>query len=244
MNFLTVFLISWLSTLAPHSDTPPTPCKNSQYILAQSQLKYDANQQWSESELRLHIQEPRINNPQRYSRIVLNNASSYFEIERDRNEGAIKRIIDERGTLRVLLNDSESIAPAIKEKYGLNQERSEGYRNFYQKMYGLPMSVTDDFYDEIAPAEPVTFEGEEAYRISLELKQEMISRYWRMIVSTEDYTLLAVEFYHPENPEEGEIIKFEDVVQVDGITLPRMRHWYEKQTNKYLGSDIIVEELD
>ena len=242
MNLLIVLFTAWLSVFSFQPDNPPAPCKNRQYIVAQSKLKDDTDQRWNQSEFRLHIQEPRVNNPQRYSRVVLNNASSYFEIERNRSEGTIKRIIDERGSFRALFNDNTDVPAEIIEKYGINQQRSQGYRNFYQAMYGLPMSVTKEFYDKMAPAEPIVFEGKEAYRISLELKQEMISKHWQLIISIEDYALLALEFYHPENPEEGEIIKFQDNLRIDNITLPRMRHWYDKQTDEYLGSDIIVTE--
>ncbi|MEM9671105.1 MAG: DUF6503 family protein [Cyclobacteriaceae bacterium] len=242
MNGVIVTFILWLVTIS-QATFPPSKCKNSQYILNQSKLKYDVNQQWNQSELSMHIQEPRIGNPQRYSRVVLNNTNNYFEIERTYDEGNIKQSLGDDEDYQVLLDENSDVSAEIREKYRLSEERGEGYRNFYQTMYGLPMSITENFYTEIAPAEPITFEGKDAYRISLELNQEMISKHWRLIIATEDFTLLGVEFYHPENSNEGERIKFEDEVQLGNISLPRMRHWYDNKTEEYLGSDIIVSEI-
>ena len=44
-----LILGSWLSV--------DSDCKNSSYLLAQSQKKYDAQKQWANAEINMHIQE-------------------------------------------------------------------------------------------------------------------------------------------------------------------------------------------
>ena len=232
-----LLLASWLSV--------DSDCKNSAYLLSQSQKKYDAKNQWEQAEINLHIQEPRIQNPQRYTVLKLDKSRNYFEMDRIREDGIEKRIIDEKGEGAFAFNGSAEIPEELQQKYGLNLERSKGYRSFYELMYGLPMSLTENLWNKLEPAETTIFEGVPAYKIKMELKKEIISKHWTVLISKKDYKLLAVEFSHPESPEgEQEMIKFEGEVDLNGLKIPRMRHWYIKETQEYLGSDIVVRQLD
>ena len=225
--------------------TTDLDCKNSAYILSQVKQKYDTNQAWSVSTLKVHIQEPRVRNPLRHTKLTLNNSTDYFEMERWRPEGMVKRILTETGESQIFLNGESEIATSVIEQYRLNADRSKGYKNFYKLMYGLPMTITDELYKQLEPAEQSTFQGKAVYRIQMALKEKMISDYWTVIIGAEDYELLALEFNHPDEPGAvEEFIKFEDKFEVDGVQIPRIRNWYIKGTNEYLGSDIIVNALD
>ncbi|WP_282163015.1 DUF6503 family protein [Ulvibacterium marinum] len=219
-------------------------CKNSTYILNQVQEKYDSNQEWGTSEIKLHIQEPRVNNPQRYTKLNLKNSDDYFEMERFREDGIVKRILTGNGESKIFLNGESELSRAIIEQYRLNVERSLGHKKFYKLMYGLPMSLSNNFWEQIRSAQKAEYEGREVYRVAMELKDEMISKHWTLIIEVETYTLLAIEFNHPEDPgKEEEIITFEGEFDINGMKIPRIRNWYIKGTNEYLGTDIIVEEL-
>ena len=229
-------IISWNTN---HAD-----CKNSTYILSQVKKQYDANNQWEASEIKLHIQEPRVGNPLRHTRLQLANSTDYFEMERFRKDGVVKRILTGTGESKIYLNNESNLAQEIIEQYRLNKERTLSHKKFYRLMYGLPMSLKETVWKKIAPAKKGTFEGKDVYRLSLELKDPMISKHWTLLIDVENYKLLGIEFNHPEEPgREEELIKFESEFEVDGIKLPRIRNWYIKGTNEYLGSDIIVEEL-
>ncbi|RKN78502.1 DUF6503 family protein [Ulvibacterium marinum] len=219
-------------------------CKNSTYILNQVQEKYDSNQKWGTSEIKLHIQEPRVNNPQRYTKLNLKNSDDYFEMERFREDGIVKRILTGNGESKIFLNGESELSKAIIEQYRLNVERSLGHKKFYKLMYGLPMSLSNNFWEQIRPAQKAEYKGRDVYRVAMELKDEMISKHWTLIIEVETYTLLAIEFNHPEDPgKEEEIITFEGEFDINGMKIPRIRNWYIKGTNEYLGTDIIVEEL-
>ena len=245
MKILLASILSlfFMSMLPVESDF--NKCKNSEYILNQSKKKHDSKSHWNQSEINFHIQEPRVGNPQRFSKIKLNNATDYFEIERNRAEGLEKRTINEQGKCTFSLNGSEEIPEEIQEKYGINKESTEFRKIFYQTLYGLPMSLTDDMIVEMKPAESIVYEDRDAYRVNIELKNSIISKHWGLLISTKDFKLLALEFNHPDDPDSvGEIIKFEGLVKVKGMELPRIRHWYEQGSDEYLGSDIIVEQID
>lgn len=231
-----------LSFLVDQDESVKNNCKNGYYILGKSKLKHDPQQEWTHADLKIHIQEPRIQSPERYSKITLNNKGNSFEIERDSEDGKIKRKIDEHGNFQAWLN--EGIAPLeIVEKYGLNKERSEGYWNFYKTMYGLPMSITEDFYLKIDSAAITNFDDKEVYRINVELKDELFSKHWALLISTKNYELVGLEIEFPDKPEKNELIQFEGVFTSGGLNIPRIRHWYSKEQMEYLGSDIIVKEV-
>lgn len=241
LKLLTVlFLIT--ATLSWKSDT--TSCKNSIYILNQVKGKYDVNHHWDESEIKLHIQEPRVGNPQRHTKLFLKNSNDYFEMERFREDGIVKRILMGNGESKIFLNGESELSETIINQYKLNVERSKNHKKFYQLMYGLPMSLTENLWQGIEPAQKTEYEDMDVYRVNLELKEEMISKHWTLIIGVETYELLAIEFNHLEDPENGgEVIKFESEIEIKGMKLPRIRNWYTKNTNEYLGTDIIVEEL-
>jgi hypothetical protein len=110
-------------------------------------------------------------------------------------------------------------------------------------MYGLPMSITDALYERIEPARSIQYRGKDAYRIDLELKEALISKHWSLIISTDDFELLALTLNDPEDEQKGELIEFDGEIVSNDMTIPRIRHWYDKGTREYLGSDIIVNEI-
>ncbi|WP_299529165.1 DUF6503 family protein [Ulvibacterium sp.] len=241
-KLLSVFLFI-LVTLGWKTNTPN--CKNSVYILDQVKEKYDSNQVWETSEIKVHIQEPRVNNPQRYTKLSLKNSNDYFEMERFREDGIVKRILTGDGESKIFLNGESELPKTIIEQYSLNVERSRGHKKFYKLMYGLPMSLSDDLWKQIQPAQKAEYKGKEVYRVAVVLNEEMISKHWTLLIEVETYTLLGIEFNHPEDPgKEEEILTFEGEFEIDEIKIPRIRNWYIKGTDEYLGTDIIVEELN
>ena len=244
MNLLLLLTFALPSIFPLDKDTLSLQCKNSSYILQKSQNKYDKNDQWEQAELKLHIQEPRVGNPKRYSRVVLDNHTRYFEIEREVEGTSVKWVVEGKGQFSAFLNGCSIFSSEIADRYGLNKERGEGFHKFYQTLYGLPMSVRPEFFRTMAPAEAIVFAGRNAHSIAVELNQKLISKHWNLIISAEDHSLLAVELLNPDDPESGEIIKFEEAFEVDSILLPRIRHWYARQSNEYHGSDIIVEAIE
>lgn len=241
--FWKIFLLIILTAVIVSWSSHRSDCKNSTYILEQSQKRYNADQNWQQSEITLHIQEPRVGTPNRFTKLRINNASDYFEMERNREEGMLKIILEENKEGQIFLNGKSGFPREIMEKYG-NPERIERSKNFYKTMYGLPMSLNDEFWKKIESAQKAEFEGDEVYRIDIEPKEELISKHWTIIISVETYEILAIEFNRPEELNGNEeIIKFHGEYEVNGVKIPRVRNWYDKNTNEYLGTDVIVKGL-
>lgn len=209
-------------------------------IIKKSQQHHDPKGLWSETELSIHIQEPRTGNPQRYSKIILNNKTGYFSLVRDSEIGKIRRLIDEDGKAEVSVNGSTDISAETREEYRLSADRNSGYQRFYQLMYGLPMSLSDDVLAKVEGLKHTHFNGVEVYAVSVELKEPMISKHWELIISKDNYSLLGLSIHSSDTEREGELITFDGQFTFNGISIPRFRHWYEGKSKKYLGSDVIV----
>ena len=157
MKYFIIALFTILSMIPRSWEKEDSDCRNSAYLLKQSKAQYDPQGIWDQTEIRVHIQEPRIQNPYRYTKLILNRESEYFEFERIREDGIEKRIIDEVGKGQVFFNGSPNIPQEVIEKHRLTLERSKDYRNFYQIFYGLPMSLNTAFIQKMEPAETVMF---------------------------------------------------------------------------------------
>lgn len=242
-----IFVVTLMSALS--SCSPPTGEGQQQATLSagevlQSSIKFhDPEGQWPGAALRFVIDEPRTENPERLSEVFLNNAREAFSINR-RYENTLVT----RGIMRdscYSLVDSVLVSPgdtALIRLHRLECERTRGYRSFYRLLNGLPMSLhAPEVY--LGPAvEADSINGKSAIRITARMGDPIISEEWFFYFNPENYQLLGYG-YAAEGA--GEYLILDGLVEAGGMKLPRMRHWYNRGDNSYLGSDIyvIVEEL-
>ncbi len=217
--------------------------KSSNFIMEQSLKFHDPDSKWNYSTISIHIQEPRLQNPGRFSKLSLNPGSGEFSLSRDYEIGEIDRIISTTGEASVLVNGRSTFSEEVREEYRLDSSRNMGYKTFYQMLYGFPMSLKGDLIKEAS--KPVTGEvfDKEYIMIEFSLSESIISDRWQVYFSKEDYSVRALKFLHEEPDEEDEVILFDGIYTWDGISIPRYRHWYLSDSREYLGSDIIVKEL-
>jgi hypothetical protein len=245
MKTILILILPVLIFMASKWETETVPCKNSPYLLEKSKRAHDPKSNWNKAAFKVHIQEPRVGNPQRFTKLKLDNRTGFYEMDRNRDEGIVKRRVNGNGEVEIFLNGKSDIPESIVEKYGLNSTTTRFIQKFYRTMYGLPMALEKDFWTQIDTAEPIQFYGKEAYRIPIVLTEEIIAKNWGIILSRNDYRILGLELNHPENPnQEEELIKFEGAFIHDQMEIPRIRHWYIKGSEEYLGTDIIVEKIE
>ena len=213
-------------------------------VLQKSKIFHDPSSKWKEINFDVHIQEPRIGNPVRYSIIKMNNATGSFELQRNRDQYVSTHIVEESGITKVLLDDSETIDSVLTAKYRLQPERSNMYREFYQIMYGLPMTLNDQTVKKIDTTTVVDFNNEKSYKVELELKEAMFSEFWQIYIRTSDYKLIGLEIIFPNEPKKGERLYFEKEFNYKGVIIPRIRHWHEYLDDNYAGSDIIIKRIE
>ena len=215
---------------------------NPEHILQESIEYHDPHAHWDKTLLHVHIQEPRLSNPGRYSILKLNNASNSFELTRNREKHISLHRIDSLGNSSVFLDGKEEIDTVLIKKYRLNPERNEGYKMFYQLLYGLPMSL-GKFQKGLVSVTESKFNNTDAYRIEMELNESVISSHWIVYFSQINKEIIGIEIIFKDEPEKSERLYFEGQIIVNDIRIPRIRHWLESKNDKYLGSDLIIKNL-
>jgi len=241
-HFKYILLISFL--LSCSNEAKDAPQLKGIELLQKSISVHDPNSKWANLAFAAHIQEPRIGNPSRYSQLKMNNATGAFELIRNRESHLSKHLINEQNQTKVLLDDSEEIADSLVEKFRLKPERNEGYREFYKMLYGLPMSLDDEWIKEIGVVETNDFRGKTCYKIPIELKKAMFSKNWTIYISKASYEFKGMEITFPEDTSKGERLYFEGKININGVSIPRIRHWHEYSNDEYSGSDIVLKELE
>ena len=211
-------------------------------ILSKTIAKHDSLNAWSKTKLNIHIQEPRISNPHRYSILELDNSTNSFKLSRNRDQFISEHIIDSTGNSYVFLDGKIETDTILIKKYRLDASRNTGYKNFYKLLYGIPMSLKNSYVKIINTSENL-FNEEKCYKIEMELKEPMISRYWNLFVSKPSMRVKGIEIVSPDKPDEGERIYFDELIVLKGIKIPRIRHWLDLKNNTYAGTDLIVKEL-
>lgn len=211
-------------------------------ILRKTIMKHDSLNSWDKTKLAIHIQEPRISKPHRYSILKLDNSTNSFELSRNREQHVSKHIIDSLGNNFVLLDGKTEIDTVSIKKYRLDSSRNIGYKNFYKLLYGLPMSLNHSLKKIIGTSEK-TFNEEECYKIEIELKEAVISEYWNLYVSKSDMMVKGIEIIFPDSLDKGERIYFDELIVLNGMKIPRIRHWHKYYDDAYSGTDIIIKEL-
>ncbi|MEL6812003.1 MAG: DUF6503 family protein [Bacteroidota bacterium] len=211
-------------------------------ILEKAIVEHDSLSNWNKVKLNLHIQEPRISNPYRYSIITLDNSNDSFKLKRNRDQYISEHIVNSDGNSFTLLNGQTAVDSILIKKYRLNAARNIGYKNFYKLLYGLPMSL-NNYLEEIITTSESIFNEEECYKIEMQLKEPVISEYWNLFVSKSDLEIKGIEILLPDKPDGGDRIYFDKLITVGGIKIPRVRHWHEFKDDTYSGTDLIIKEL-
>jgi len=221
----------------PGADSSAPPSAND--VLRRSLQFHDPTEAWGQQNLRFIIDEPRVGFPERQSIVVLGMADDYFEILRSYDGVPVLRYLSTDSCYssvegkRVSTADTATIA-----RYGLQCERTGGFRRFYRLLNGMPMSLFSPDVSLNERVAEVTVGEAPCYRITARLNQEVISEAWFFDFDQRDYRLRGYGF---ASEEAGEYLRIDGLVQLGQMQLPRMRHWYSQTDSTYLGSDILVE---
>lgn len=217
---------------------------NGHDILLKSIEVHDPNNNWESTEMYIHIQEPRIKNPLRYSEIQINISTGKFELLRNRENHVSKHTIDENGHSKIYLDDSDQIDEKYIDKYKLDPKRNWGYRDFYTTLIGLPMSLEDTSIKEFKVVETRSFNGADCYMVPIVLNKPLFSDLWNLYIDKSTFKFKGIEILFPDDTTKGERLFFDGAIIIDEMIIPRIRHWHEYSNNDYSGTDIIVKQLD
>ncbi len=234
----TVFAL-FLSVIAcapPQAGKPQA--EEAQTILERCFQFHDPNNEWPNWAGTYVSLEPRLQTPDRKSKVQLRTNGRFFDMERAYGKDTLHWTIKE-GQYSTFVNGQLVQDTATMRLYRLSQERADGYHNYYRTKLGLPMSLKGRYQLKQEKVQPITWQGSSAYRLELEIADAPFSATWELFVDSENYQLLGYGFFPEEG--EGEYLVADQLMEMGQMKWPRMRHWYSREADEYLGSDIILK---
>lgn len=219
-------------------------CKKATFIspeemLSKSIAYHDPSGNWDKTALHLHIQEPRIKNTSRYSVVTIDNKLNSFELKRNRGDKTASYIMSADGDASTQLNGEAVTDTNSIKQYLLQPSRVGRYQDFYKQLLGLPMSI-QPLIDSLGTSKKVLFNNKSCIKVPVKLTKGVFSNYWNLFFDPTTFEIVGIEIIYPDDPEKGERLYFDGAIKIDGLTLPRHRHWHEYKGDAYSGSDILI----
>jgi hypothetical protein len=107
---------------------------------------------------------------------------------------------------------------------------------FYPYIWGLPMKLRDPETQVQSNFKPTVFNGFKTWKIQVNYEAE---NFW-FFFDQLDYQLRGFKFLKNDSSGKGEIIVLKDLVEVDGILLPKHRTWLHKDSS-LIGTNELLE---
>lgn len=199
---------------------------------------HDPNNEWA-SWAGVYVSvEPRLQVPERRTKVQMKSDGSFFDMERAYGKDTLHWTIKE-GQYTTFVNGQLVQDTATIRLHRLSQQRADNYHNYYRTKLGLPMSLKGRYQLKQGKVNSMSWRGKLVYRLELEIADGPFSTAWELFVDSKNYQLLGYGFFPIEG--EGEYLVLDQIMEMGQMKWPRMRHWYSREEDEYLGSDIILK---
>jgi|GEM_PF-1999467 len=218
--------------------TEKTTPLDAQEVLDRCFQFHDPTDQWSSWAGIYTSVEPRLQVPERRTYVQVRADGTFFEMKRAYGKDTLHWVI-QQGQYTTFVNGEMVQDSATIKAHRLSQGRTDNYHNYYRTKLGLPLSLKGRYQLKQEQAERMDWRGKAAYRLELEIADAPFSTAWELFVDSKDYRLLGYGFVPTDG--EGEYLVVDHLMEIGQMRLPRMRHWYSRGEDEYLGSDIILK---
>ena len=209
-------------------------------LLEKSIAFHDPGKQWNSFQGTLHILLKMPKSPNRYSEVTIDLPKEYFMLKATREGITTERILD-KGQCAFLLDGNDSPTEAeIKEHRG-DCERTQMMRNYYTYLYGLPMKLKDPGTYVHEKVVKKTFKEKEYLVLKVTYEEAVGSDTWYFYFDPNTYAMEAYQFFKDESKNDGEYILLKDLLEINGIQMPKTRAWYYNSNDGYLGTDDLID---
>lgn len=210
-------------------------------VVRRSIAFHDPQGQWGEGRWLLVLEEMRPGRSSRHTTLHFDFRKGIFVLSQKTDSHRLKRRLGADGTCTFSLDGRKKLRPEEVERYRPDCARTTLLRNYYDYLWGLPMTLRDPGTRIDAQVTTEHFNDRSCLRVRVTYPPEVGSDVWYFYFDPQTFALLGCRFYHDEAAGDGEFILFEDELTVAGVRLPRKRHWFTNRDNRYLGTDILVE---
>jgi hypothetical protein len=175
--------------------------------------------------------------PERKSTITINLREQYFNLSEMREGKESFREVNGEDC-RFSDPDGAVVASKITDE---QCERSVMMKNYYTYLYGLPMKLKDPGTILDPVVKMIKFKGKEYLVLRVTYDEAVGSDIWQFYFNPETYAMEVYQFFKGEDEKTGEYILLSDVLEVNGILMPKDRAWYYNKDNEYLATDRLVD---
>jgi hypothetical protein len=176
---------------------------------------------------------------------------SPFELEMDNSTGYFSHITHQDGKEIVkgmnngkefyLIDGKQDISEEDRKKYELTPEGVKGVHSFYGYLYGLPMKLTDKGANVSDTVSTQQLNGRSYQTIRVNFDPKVGADIWTFYFNPTTSAMEGYSFLFGGKTDAGEYIALEQVLDVEGIKMPKVRKWYQLKSNKYLGTDNLLK---
>jgi len=209
--------------------------------LLDNAIKYhDPTHKWNDFKATLFINLETPEKPIRYSKVTIDQMTGSFILNESRSERIIERKI-ENGECEISMNGESIFSEEDVLKYRLTCERTKFIRNYYTYLYGLPMKLKDEGTIIHPEVQKENFMGTNYLVLKITYDNNVGDDTWYFYFNPKTYAMEAYKFYHDESNNDGEYILLSEILEVNGIKIPKIRKWFVNKNNEFLGSDILTK---
>ena len=214
-------------------------------LLKRSISFHDPNGQWTAVRLELVLDQEMPDGSKRPSKVIIDNKRGEFELSFVKNNHLFTWKVGS-GDATESYMDYRVITDSIaSDTLGLNPERALRWRNYYSYLYGLPMKLTDPGTKVDPEVKRSEFDGKDVLALKVTYDAKVGKDIWYFYFNPETYAMEGYRFYHDEALNDGEYILLEELVEFEGMKIPKIRTWFMNKDDKQIGRDVLdkIEKL-
>lgn len=207
-------------------------------LLEKSIQYHDPNGEWATANVTFHLSTERADGSTDMQKIILDLPNSYFLFEGRSAGKQVKREL-KNTDCHVELEGNSTLNAEQIQKYRLDCESVERYRDYYQYLYGLPMKLRDPGTIVEDEVQMTKFNDQLYYRLKIRYDPEVGAHTWLFFIHPETFAMEGYQFYRNEATKKGEYITLEGITKIGNMLIPQDRKWYTYPEREYLGRDLL-----
>ena len=205
-------------------------------LVAASIKFHDPENNWSKTKAIFNFSDSRPGKEARLATLYLNNTTGTLCVMREQDGARVTRHTENDVCTYDVNGNFQPSTEEIK-KYTLTEKRSLMLRNYYLYLWGLPMKLTDQgtridpkIYDK-------EFNGQSTKAARVTYDAEVGKDIWYFYFARETNEMIGYQFFHDEEKGDGEYILLSELMEVNGMKIPKNRAWYTNPDSTLLGTD-------
>lgn len=222
----------------PDPSLPPTTGPE---LLDAAIAYHDPADRWPGFRHTLVIDQSRPDGSERRATIHLDASSSDYTYEEATDDGHLVKGTDGEECFATV--GGEPPTPEQAESLRLDCSGIRRMRDYYLYLWGLPMKLRDPGTNIDAAIQDAEFDGQTARALRVTYDPAVGSDTWYFYFDPGTYRMIGYRFYHEEAAGDGEYILLDGERDVLGMKIPVERRWFTNADDRYLGTDVLVDDF-